>query len=460
MGAAAGVRPERRGRRLGGGPTKRKPSRKAAAPAADGAAAKTYSAFDPSTWGPPKEAPKSRSRKQPADKGAKAAPMPAPAADDEADNEAGGAAGKARKRKGKDPRAEPEECCVRLLRNSSRDGHMTVETLGQAVADAMGGAPWNKKWKPLVGSSRVAGSSRALAVADVNGECRVYLAAVHAELARAQKKRDKAAATAPRRRAAAAARRAREGVRFVGTALRLAGDALLAASLRGGACALDLPVLDCARPCLNGTAAGVGSGECVATGRTAKPLVRAAVGAGAARGRDDAAPVGRARHRRRAGEPLTPLAEALAAAAADGHACEPPSRRCSASRGRDRARPAAHVRAAAVSPPNTARAAPPLTRAPTSAVAARGARRGGPPPSSRSRTARCAASALDSEGRRARAVRARARLARPLGIRRGLKTQGVRGRFALRSTAPAPPAEPRLGPVCCSPPGTPTRRRT
>ena len=34
--------------------------------------------------------------------------------------------------------AELEEGCVRLLQNSSRDGHMTVETLGQAVADAIG----------------------------------------------------------------------------------------------------------------------------------------------------------------------------------------------------------------------------------------------------------------------------------------------------------------------------------
>ena len=312
-------------------PTKRKPSRKAAAPSADGAAAKTYSAFDPSTWGPPKEAPKSRSRKQPADKGAKAAPMPAPAADDEADGEAGGgAAGKARKRKGKDPRAELEECCVRLLQNSSRDGHMTVETLGQAVADAMGGASWNKKWKPLVGSLKeFAGSSRALAVAHVNGECRVYLAAVHAELARAQKKRDRAAANGSKAAGGGggAAGAGKRVLRFIGTALRLAGGlALLAASLRGGACALDLPVLDCALPCLNGTAAGVGGGECVATGRTAE-LARWCARRWAPALREGAMTLRRWGAPDIVGaswEPLTPLAEALAAAAADGHACEPP----------------------------------------------------------------------------------------------------------------------------------------
>ena len=126
------------------------------------------------------------------------------------------------KRQGKDPRAELEECCVRLLQNSSRDGHMTVETLGQAVADAMGGASWNKKWKPLVGSLKeFAGSSRALAVAHVNGECRVYLAAVHAELARAQKKRDRAAANGAKAAGGGggAAGAGKRVLRFIGTCL-------------------------------------------------------------------------------------------------------------------------------------------------------------------------------------------------------------------------------------------------
>lgn len=116
-------------------------------------------------------------------------------------------------------------------------------------------------------------------------------------------------------------------LRFIGTAIRLAGGlALLAASLRGGACALDLPVLDCARPCLNGTAAGVGGGECVATGRTAE-LARWCARRWAPALREGAMTLRRWGAPDIVGaswEPLTPLAEALAAAAADGHACEPP----------------------------------------------------------------------------------------------------------------------------------------
>ena len=58
-GAAAGVRPERRGRRLETVPTAEVVAEGGGA-GQDGAAAKTYSAFDPSTWGPV-EAPKSLS---------------------------------------------------------------------------------------------------------------------------------------------------------------------------------------------------------------------------------------------------------------------------------------------------------------------------------------------------------------------------------------------------------------
>ena len=367
--------------------------------------------------------------------------MPAPAADDEADGRlGGGAAGKARKRKGKDPRAELEECCVRLLQNSSRDGHMTVETLGQAVADAMGGTPsWNKKWRqPLVGSLKeFAGSSRALGVAHVNGECR----ALRAPSTLSSRARRSPSSTLPANGAKAAgggggaAGAGKRVLRFIGTRALAAGLALLAASLRGGACrARPAAVLDCARPCA-GTAAGVGGGECVPH-RSARPsshrwcarrwapalregaMTLAPVGArpdivGASSSSADAARRGAAR-----------------AAAADGHACEPPKPRCSGCRGRTEscspsgcscARRGRRTRPTRPPPRHRSRAPPP----PPSQLA--GARRGAPAAFIALAHGACAAfQRARQRGRRARRRASRASRS-PEGIRRGLKTQG-RGR--------------------------------
>ena len=316
---------------------------------------------------------------------------------------------KARKRKGR-TRAPSSRRRVRLLQNFRRDGHMTVETLGQAVADAMGGASWNKKWKPLVGSLKeFAGSSRS------PSRTSTASAALPRGRPRARARAEEARQSGGERRQDGGRRRRRggrgeEGSCFIGT--RSGWRAAPRCSPR--ACAAARARSTCpsstARPCLNGTAAGVGGGECVATGRTAELARRCARRwAPAARGRDDAAPVSVPDIVGASWELLTPLAEALAAAAADGHASRRSRRCCAPSRASRSSPPGCSC--AQISPPITPAAGSPLTRAPTSAVAARGARRGGPP-LHRTRARRAVGrQRARRRGRRARAARSRVSIA-------------------------------------------------